>query len=139
MTDAYAHCKFIGHGPDAAALFAATGLEAQIDDGFIALADGATTEQFIGRCAELRFWGPRSGPRVRRQPVGGVSAPTSRIGRRGRARRERPPFRACGITTRRPPVPVHVGGLIAITALMGEQQRSTQVAPGVARRLLPAA
>ena len=56
VTDAYAHCKFIGHGPDAAALFAATGLEAQIDDGFIALADGATTEEFIGRCAELRFW-----------------------------------------------------------------------------------
>ena len=56
VTDAYAHCKFIGHGPDAAALFAATGLEAQIDEGFIALADGASTEEFIGRCAELRFW-----------------------------------------------------------------------------------
>jgi uncharacterized membrane protein len=35
-------------------------------------------------------------------------------------------------------IPVHVGGLIAITALMGEQQRTSQVASGVARRLLPA-
>lgn len=32
-------------------------------------------------------------------------------------------------------IPVHVGGLIAITALMGEQQRPTAVTKGIARRL----
>jgi catalase len=56
VTDAFAHCKFIGHGPDAAALFESTGLGSLTDDGFIRLVDGASTEQFIARCAELRFW-----------------------------------------------------------------------------------
>jgi hypothetical protein len=36
-------------------------------------------------------------------------------------------------------VPAHVGGLIAVTALMSEQQRTAQVVQGVARRFLPAA
>jgi catalase len=56
VTDAFAHCQFIGHGPDAAALFESTGLGSLTDDGFIRLVDGASTEQFIARCAELRFW-----------------------------------------------------------------------------------
>ncbi|HEV7687271.1 MAG TPA: catalase, partial [Acidimicrobiia bacterium] len=56
VTDAFAHCKFIGHGPDAAPLFESTGLGSLTDDGFIRLVDGASTEQFIARCAELRFW-----------------------------------------------------------------------------------
>src|SRR5919106_638720 len=34
------------------------------------------------------------------------------------------------------PIPAHVGALIAISAVMGEQQRTTQVARGVVRRLL---
>jgi hypothetical protein len=33
-------------------------------------------------------------------------------------------------------IPAHVGALIAISAVMGEQQRTTQVARGVVRRLL---
>jgi hypothetical protein len=36
-------------------------------------------------------------------------------------------------------IPAHVGALIAISAVMGEQQRTTQVAQGVLRRLLPTA
>jgi hypothetical protein len=36
-------------------------------------------------------------------------------------------------------IPGHVGGLIAITALMSEQQRTSQVVQGVTRRFLPAA
>lgn len=36
-------------------------------------------------------------------------------------------------------IPAHVGALIAISALMGEQQRTAQVARGVVRRLLPTA
>jgi hypothetical protein len=33
-------------------------------------------------------------------------------------------------------IPAHVGALIAISAVMGEQQRTTQVARGMVRRLL---
>lgn len=36
-------------------------------------------------------------------------------------------------------IPVHVAGLMALTALMGEQQRATQVLKGVVRRFLPGA
>lgn len=34
-------------------------------------------------------------------------------------------------------IPAHVGGLIAINALMGEQQRPTEVAVGMVQRMLP--
>lgn len=34
-------------------------------------------------------------------------------------------------------IPVHVAGLVTLSALMSEQQRTTQVVGGVARRLLP--
>jgi catalase len=55
VTDAYAHCKFIGYTGDAAPLFEAAGLSPLIDDGFISLDDTAAAE-FISRCAKLRFW-----------------------------------------------------------------------------------
>ena len=35
LTDAYAHCKFVGHTDDATPLLAATGLTAALDDGFV--------------------------------------------------------------------------------------------------------
>jgi catalase len=56
VTDAYAHAKFIGLGPDAGALLAATGLDAKIDEGMISIADAAAVEPFLARCGELRFW-----------------------------------------------------------------------------------
>ena len=55
VTDAYAHCKFIGYTDDAAPLFEAAGLSRLMDDGFISLDETAAAE-FISRCAELRFW-----------------------------------------------------------------------------------
>jgi catalase len=55
VTDAYAHCKFIGDTDDAAPLFEAAGLSRLMDDGFISLDETAAAE-FISRCAELRFW-----------------------------------------------------------------------------------
>ena len=54
VTDAYAHCKFIGHA-GAAPLFEAAGLSRLMDDGFISLDDTAAAE-FISRCVKLRFW-----------------------------------------------------------------------------------
>ncbi|HVX23434.1 MAG TPA: catalase [Acidimicrobiales bacterium] len=57
VTDAYAHCKFIAHSAEAAALFEATGLAPKVDDGFVALgAGGASAAQFIARCRSLRRW-----------------------------------------------------------------------------------
>ena len=55
VTDAYAHCKFIGYTSDTAPLFEAAGLSRLMDDGFINLDETAAAE-FISRCARLRFW-----------------------------------------------------------------------------------
>jgi catalase len=53
VTDAYAHCKFIGYTGDAVPLFEASGLGSLIDDGFISLDDHAAPD-FITQCAKLR-------------------------------------------------------------------------------------
>ena len=55
VTDAYAHCKFIGYAGGAAPLFEAAGLSHLVDDGFISF-DDTTAAEFIARCAKLRFW-----------------------------------------------------------------------------------
>ena len=55
VTDAFAHCKFIGYGGNAAPLFEAAGLGNLIDDGFADLGRISAAD-FIARCAELRFW-----------------------------------------------------------------------------------
>ncbi|HLH59985.1 MAG TPA: catalase [Streptosporangiaceae bacterium] len=55
VTDAYAHCKFIGYTGDAHPLFEASGLASLMDDGFVSLDDHDPAE-FITQCAKLRFW-----------------------------------------------------------------------------------
>ena len=60
VTDAYAHCKFIGHAGDAAPLFEAAGLSSLMDDGFINL-DEHSAADFITRCGQLRFWPRQAG------------------------------------------------------------------------------
>jgi catalase len=58
VTDAVAHCKFIGYTSGAAVLFEAAGLPlnpADEDDGFISLGEHPAAE-FIARCRQLRFW-----------------------------------------------------------------------------------
>lgn len=57
MSDAYAHCKFIGYTSGAAPLQAA-GLQvvgSALDNGFVNL-DEHSAEDFITRCRQLRFW-----------------------------------------------------------------------------------
>ena len=56
VSDAVAHCKFIGYGEPAIALFAAYGLADQVDDGFIRLDAGSSAKEFLRRCGQLRFW-----------------------------------------------------------------------------------
>ena len=58
VTDAVAHCKFIGYTSGAAVLFEAAGLPtdpAGADGGFISLSEHPAAE-FIARCQQLRYW-----------------------------------------------------------------------------------
>ena len=56
VTDAYAHCKFIGYVADAEPLFAAAGLSELIDDGFVEVGNGKDAAAFLAVCRDLRFW-----------------------------------------------------------------------------------
>ncbi|HEX4017962.1 MAG TPA: catalase [Frankiaceae bacterium] len=55
VTDAYAHCKFIGYHSSAHALFEATGVASMIDDGFVDLGK-ASADEFLETCGKLRYW-----------------------------------------------------------------------------------
>ena len=62
VTDAFAHCKFVGYTSGAAPLLEATGLQVSggaPDDGFVSL-DEHSAEDFITRCRQLRFWDRQS-------------------------------------------------------------------------------
>ena len=71
VSDAYAHCKFIGYTGDASPLFEAAGLGGLTDDGCVSL-DGHSAADFISRCAELSVLAPagqhREGSARRRHP-----------------------------------------------------------------------
>ena len=55
VTDAYAHCKFIGYAGEPGPLFEATGLTSLMDDDFVSL-DELSAANFVSRCGQLRFW-----------------------------------------------------------------------------------
>ena len=75
VTDAYAHCKFIGYAGDAAPLFGGAGLTSLIDDGFISLNEHSAAD-FISACATLRFW-PRQASITQRADAAKASADQS--------------------------------------------------------------
>jgi catalase len=56
VTDAFAHCKFIGYTEGAGALFDATGIAGQLDNGVIELRAESDIEQFLTTCTALRYW-----------------------------------------------------------------------------------
>jgi catalase len=56
VNDAFAHCKFIGHAPDATALFEAVGLAEKLDEGVIALNGNGSVAELLDTCARLRHW-----------------------------------------------------------------------------------
>jgi catalase len=56
VTDAFAHCKFVGYTAGAVALLEATGLAGRLDDGFVELASGTAASGFLERCRGLRHW-----------------------------------------------------------------------------------
>jgi catalase len=56
VSDAYAHCKFIGYTEPAKRLFEQAGVPGGLDDGFLPLKHGSQVATFLERCRELRFW-----------------------------------------------------------------------------------
>ena len=56
VSDAFAHCKFVGYAGPAAALFQAYGLSDRLDAGCMVLDDRSSVDGFLRRCAQLRFW-----------------------------------------------------------------------------------
>ena len=56
ISDAFAHCKFIGYSTDAEVLLQAAGVSEKIDEGFLELAGKRDGAKFIGLCRDLRFW-----------------------------------------------------------------------------------
>ena len=57
ISDAFAHCKFIGYNDAAADLLEQAGLGKNCrDDGFIRLRDGADSRTFVDTLGALRYW-----------------------------------------------------------------------------------
>ncbi len=53
VSDAHAHCKYIGFTPQAQPLVEAV---AVLDDGYVALDGNAAITTFLERCRTLRYW-----------------------------------------------------------------------------------
>jgi catalase len=56
VTDAFAHCKFIGYSAEAAVLFEKTGLAGMLDEGCMELAKSSNAKAFIDALGQLRYW-----------------------------------------------------------------------------------
>ncbi|WP_312794228.1 catalase [Tianweitania sp.] len=56
VADAFAHCKFIAFTPEAAPLLAKAGVQADADEGLIALEGSKAIDTFIESCRKLRLW-----------------------------------------------------------------------------------
>ena len=61
LTDAFAHCKYIGYTATADALLQATGIADLIDDGFIPLNDQTSAHTFVTACQQHRYWNREPG------------------------------------------------------------------------------
>ena len=56
VTDAFAHCKYIGISPDAEAIFAKAGIADDLDEACLPIAKPADTQAFVEACRALRHW-----------------------------------------------------------------------------------
>ena len=56
VTDAHAHCKFIGYATSAQPLLDAAGVTALMDEGYVSLGTQKTAVGFIKTCRRLRHW-----------------------------------------------------------------------------------
>jgi catalase len=56
VSDAFTHLKFVGYVDAAMRLFEKAGVAAEMDDGFISLAQGKGPAAFVAACRKLRKW-----------------------------------------------------------------------------------
>lgn len=56
VSDAFAHCKFIGMSAEAEPIFAKAGLADDLDEACLPLAKAADAQAFIEACRRLRHW-----------------------------------------------------------------------------------
>ena len=56
VTDAHAHCKFVGYTSSSKALFDAAGLTPLMDQGYLPIDTKASVTAFIEACREVRYW-----------------------------------------------------------------------------------
>jgi catalase len=56
VTDAFAHCKFIGYTDAATALLAKAGLGDDLDEGCVLIDQPEDARDFVARCGALRYW-----------------------------------------------------------------------------------
>jgi catalase len=56
VTDAFTHCKFIGHSEAAERLFAKVGIADDLDEGVVALGNADDVAGFMDKLAKLRLW-----------------------------------------------------------------------------------
>jgi catalase len=55
VSDAHAHCKYIGYTPETQPLLDAAGIK-ELDDGYVALGGDGAIATFLQRCRTLRYW-----------------------------------------------------------------------------------
>ncbi|MDF0541422.1 catalase [Sphingobium sp. H39-3-25] len=56
VTDAFAHCKYIGIGKDAEAIFVKAGIADDLDDACLPIAEPSDAKVFLEACRALRYW-----------------------------------------------------------------------------------
>jgi catalase len=56
VADAFAHCKFIGFGPEALPLLDKAGIASTIDEGMIELSNTENILKFVSLLGQLRLW-----------------------------------------------------------------------------------
>jgi catalase len=61
ISDAFAHCKFIGYSAQTQPLFEAAGVAEKMDSGFVLLHAEKDASRFIKTCRDLRFWDREAG------------------------------------------------------------------------------
>jgi catalase len=61
ISDAFAHCKFIGYSAEAQPLLAMAGVADKLDEGFLALSGERDAAKFIKLCRDLRLWSREAG------------------------------------------------------------------------------
>ena len=64
VTDAFAHCKFIGLTSGASSLLQKAGVDPEADEGLIALDGAKAIAGFIESCRRLRLWGRETAVKI---------------------------------------------------------------------------